>query len=251
MFFSKSGEYTPCGMFGVGHYAILTLTLCLIGIAVFFTKKFNAEQVKNIIKKSTIVLWSLEVIKIIFNLAIGNARNPNNYIPLYYCSIILYAGIFSAYCKGKLKRMGDVFISTGAIIGGIFFLFCPNTSLPLYPLFHYISIQSFIFHGTMLYLGILLNITNYVNLNLRDIKYYAFIVAIVSGVSYIVNKLLGTNFMFISDNFPNTPIELVYDFTGKLFTPLMIILQVFGPFYVIYGIKKMLPNKKESNMQVA
>ena len=136
MFFSKPGEYEPCGMFSVGHFILLVLALSIVGIALSNTKNISKEKVKEIIKKSTIVLWILEIIKIIFNFAIGNWKNPNNYIPLYYCSIILYAGLLSGWGKGALKKVGDVFISTGSIIGGLFFLFCPNTSLPALSLIH-------------------------------------------------------------------------------------------------------------------
>lgn len=244
MFFSKPGEYAPCKMFSSGHFILLSITLIIVIVVLCFTKNMNENKVKDTIRKSTVFLWILEIIKIIFNLVIGNSANPNNYIPLYYCSLILYAGLLSGFSKGKLKKIGDVFISTGAIIGGLFFLFCPNTSLPAYPMFHYISIQSFIFHGTMLYLGLLVNITNYIDLKISDIKYYAILITIISCISYVVNKILGTNFMFISDNFPNTPVEIVYNLTGKFFTLVMILIQVVGPFYLIYFIKYLIKQAK-------
>lgn len=240
MFFAKPGIYEPCKMFSIGHLILFIITITIIIIALHFTRAFNKEKIKIIIQKSTILLWILEIIKIIFNFAVGNGSNPNNYIPLYYCSLILYAGLLSGFAKGNLKKVGDVFISTGAIIGGLFFLVCPTTSLPAYPMFHYISIQSFVFHGVMLYLGLLVNITNYVSLELKDVKYYAILVTIISVISYVVNKILKTNFMFISNNFPNTPVEIVYKLMGRFFTPFMILIQVFGPFYVVYFIKKFL-----------
>ena len=136
----------------MSHVACLAWTFYFISIVFKHSrysslqyKKYYKEKVKEIIKKSTIVLWILEIIKIIFNFAIGNWVNPNNYIPLYYCSIILYAGLLSGWGKGVLKKVGDVFISTGAIIGGLFFLFCPNTSLPAYPMFHFISCKALYF----------------------------------------------------------------------------------------------------------
>jgi uncharacterized membrane protein YwaF len=89
----------------------------------------------------------------------------------------------------------------------------------------------------MIYLGLLVNITNYINLNLNDIKYYAILLIIISTISYVVNKILGTNFMFISNNFPNTPVEFVYNLLGKFFTAFMVLIQTFGPFYVVYFIK--------------
>lgn len=251
MFFSEPGKYTPCGMFSIGHFILIFITFFCIGIILNYTKKCSNEQVQIIIRKSTIVLWVLEIIKIAFNILVGNAKNPNNYIPLYYCSIILYAGIFSGFCKGVLKRVGDVFLSTGAVIGGLFFIICPNTSLPNYPLFHYISVQSFVFHGTMLFLGLLVIKHKYVNLNLNDITYYFWLILLMGTVSYIVNKLLGTNFMFISDNFPNTPVEYLYNWSGKLFTPIMILIQAIGPFYVMYGLIKLYQNKFRSKEQFA
>lgn len=243
MFFSKPGQYKPCGLYSMGHIILLIVSFTCIAVALFFTRKFDKDKVKKTIKISTITLWVLEIIKIIFNIAIGNIKNPNNYVPLYYCSLILYAGIFSGFCKGKLKRIGDVFISTGAVIGGLFFLFCPNTSLPAYQMFHYISIQSFIFHSTMLYLGILTNITRYVDLKLKDIKYYAILLFIMCMISVVVNKILGTNFMFISNDFPNTPIGTIYKYTGQLFTPFMILIQTVGPFYVVYGLRFLIQSK--------
>ena len=251
MFFSKPGEHEPCGIFSVGHFILFFITITSVAVSLFFTRKIDNSKIKAIIKKSTFTLWILELIKIIFNLLIGNIRNPNNYVPLYYCSLILYMGLFSSFCRGKLKRVGDVFIATGSIIGGLFFLIYPNTSLPMYPPFHYISVQSFIFHGTMLYLGILVNVNNYIDLSHRDIKYYATVIAIMSAISYMVNKVLGTNFMFISSNFPNTPIEIVYNHTGVLFTPIMILIQAVGPFYVIYYVRKLFKNRIDSKMQMA
>lgn len=243
MFFSKPGEYKPAGMFSIQHFSLLAITLTIICIAFHYTKNSDKDKVKKIIRRMTIFLWILEIIKIAFNYLIGNWNNPNNYIPLYYCSIILYAGILSGWGKGILKKVGDIFIATGGIVGGVLFLAYPNTSLMTYPIFHYISIQSFIFHGTMLYLGLLVNETKYVTVKLTDISYYAILILIVSIISYFVNKKLGTNFMFISNNFPNTPVEIIYKLTGKLFTPFMIIIQATLPFYSIYFLINKVTNK--------
>lgn len=250
MFFAGPGKYSPCGMFSIGHLILFILTIIAVILLIVYTKNSSKETVTKIIKRSTIVLWILEVIKIIFNFAVGNGKNPNNYIPLYYCSLILYAGMLSGFAKGKLKKVGDIFIATGSIIGGAFFLCCPNTSLTMYPMFHYISIQSFVFHGTMLYLGILVNITKYVDLNIKDIQYYGALIMVISLISYIVNNILESNFMFISKNFPNTPVEIVYNHTGKLFTFVMVLIQTIGPFYVVYFVKYLISKyfcKSEKN----
>ena len=245
MFFAKPGEYEPCGMYTWGHYLLLTITIIAIILGLHYSKKCNKEQVKKIIMRSTIILWIVEIIKIIFNLSVGLVNEPNHYVPLYYCSIILYAGIFSSFCKGVLKKIGDIFIATGAIVGGGFFLSCPNTSIAMYPLWHYLSIQSFFFHGTMVYLGILVHITNYVNLQLSDIRYYALLISIMLVISYIANNILDTNFMFISKNFPGTPVAVIYNLTGKFFTIVMSVLHMTLPFFMVYPVKALIVRRYE------
>ena len=51
MFFSKPGEYEPCGLFSVGHFILLVLSLSIVGIALYNTKNISKEKVKEIIKK--------------------------------------------------------------------------------------------------------------------------------------------------------------------------------------------------------
>lgn len=236
MLFANPGEYEACGMFTKGHVALLALTIIGIIVALKRTANKTAEEVKMIIKKCTIFMWILEVIIITFKLLTGDPRNLNNYVPLYFCSLLLYAGLLSSFAKGELKRMGDVFLATGGIIGGIVFLIFPTTSLPAYPALHFVSLHSFLFHGTMVYLGLLINITHYIELEAKDIKYYALLVGIVCVLAYIVNKIFGSNLMFISQNFPGTPIEILYNVTGRFYTLVASIGQMTLPFYIVYGI---------------
>ena len=51
MFFSKPGEYEPCGMFSVGHFILLVLALSIVGIALSNTKNISKEKVKEMKKK--------------------------------------------------------------------------------------------------------------------------------------------------------------------------------------------------------
>lgn len=238
MLFAKPGKYEPCGIFTIQHFELILITILGIVIALKRTVNVTKDEVKNIIKKCTITMWILEVIMIIFKLCTGDVRNLNNYVPLYYCSLLLYAGALSSFGKGKFKKMGDVFLATGGIIGGIVFIILPTTSLPAYPMLHIVSLHSFFFHGTMVYLGLLINITNYIELHISDIKYFASLVGIVCLLAYVINKKFGSNLMFISQNFPGMPIEIIYNLTGKFFTVVMSLAQMTLPFYMVYYAKK-------------
>ncbi len=237
MFFSKAEECKPCGLFGIEHFILLVLTIMGIVIAIKHTKINNDKDIKRIILKLTVIIWILEIAKIIFNIWAGNRNNLNTYIPLYYCSILLYAGIFSSFGKGIIQRIGDVFIAIGGIIAGIIFLIFPTTSLQIYPMWHFITLQSFFYHGVMIYLGIIVNQYHYIKLNSKDIIYYAGLVIGISLVALLINNLYGSNLMFISQNYPGTAISYLYQICGKYYTLVMILGQAIIPFYVMYMIK--------------
>lgn len=248
MFWAKAGEYEACNLFTLGHFSLVILTILGIIVALKITK--NKKNIQKIIRNCTIFIWIFEVIIIFFKISTGGWLNVNNYVPLYYCSILLYAGALSSFSKGKLKRMGDVFLATGGIVGGAFFMLYPITSLATYPVFHLVSLHSFIFHGIMIYIGLLINFTHYVELNKKDIVYYFSIVAIVATIAYVVNQIFDSNLMFISKNFPgNIVINFLYNATGKYFALIMVLGQATLPFYIIYGLTKK-QDEKESNEPV-
>ena len=83
-----------------------------------------------------------------------------------------------------------------------------------------------------------MNITNYIEIELKDIKYYFTLILIISIIAYVFNLIFDSNLMFISKNFPGTIIELIYNNTGILFTPIMILIQAILPFLFIYYLKK-------------
>lgn len=245
MFLSRPGEYEPCGIFTSKHFILMIVTL--IGVTIALKNTVNKKDVRAIIRKCTIFVWIFEILIISFKIAINGTSNLNEYVPLYYCSLLLYSGLFSSFGKGKLKRVGDVFLATGGIVGGIIFILFPSTSLPTYPMLHLVSIHSFIFHGIMVYLSLLINLTNYIEIEKNDIIYYSSLVGIICIIAYAVNKTFGSNLMFISENFPGTFMEIMYNSTGSLFTEVMVLAQMFLPFYAVYGMIRVIKKRNTHN----
>ena len=249
MFLSKPDESNSCGIFTLGHFILIILTTIGIITALIKTKNKTKEDVSKIIKNMTIIVWILEFFRIGFNLYIGEIYNVNSWMPLYYCSLLLYAGAMSSFGKGKIKRAGDVFLATGGIIGGIIFIILPTTSLPSYPMLHFLSIHSFFFHGAMVYLGLLINITHYIKLEWKDIGYFASLVGILCIVALVINNICDSNLMFISKDFPGTPVTILYHLVGKWFTPIMIIIQMTLPFIVVFLILKIVAKCKDKTVK--
>ena len=51
--------------------------------------------------------------------------------------------------------------------------------------------------------------------------------------------------MFISKNFPGTPLEILYNITGSFFTLIISAAQMTLPFYIIYFIRNFYDKKHE------
>jgi len=247
MFLARAGEYEACGIFTIKHFILIAVTLISIILALRYTLK---KDVKKIIRNCTIFVWIFECIIIAFKITTGGVGHVNNWVPLYYCALLLYAGGLSSFGKGKLKKAGDVFLATGGIAGGIIFILFPYTSLPTYPMFHLVSIHSFVYHGIMLYLGLLVNITNYIELEEKDISHYFGLVSIICVIAYIVNNIFDSNLMFISKNFPGMPLEVLYNFTGKYYTLVTILAQAILPFYTIFGLRKLIERKVKYTKEI-
>ena len=126
------GEYEACGIFTKGHFILITITIIGIVIALKYSVNKSKKEVQHIIKWLTIIMLIMEVLKIIYNIKQNSIYAVNTYLPLYYCSILLYAGLLSSFGKGILKKIGDVSLATGSVIGGVVFLIYPSTSLPIY-----------------------------------------------------------------------------------------------------------------------
>ena len=239
MFFAKSGVYEPCRMYTKGHFTLLFITILCIVVALEYVIK-NKKDIRKTIRYCTIFVWIYEVIIIYFKISKNGTEDVNDYLPLYYCSLLLYAGFLSSFTEGKLKRAGDVFLATGAIVGGATYLVYPSTSLPWYPMFHLVSFHSFMFHGMMVYLGILINMTGYIAIKKKDIIGYSSLVGVACLAAYITNNIFDSNLMFISKNFPGTILEVIYNSTGKFFPLVTILAQMFLPFYAVFGILKLI-----------
>lgn len=253
-FFCKPDTVEPCGVFTVGHWMLLVVTLFLIGVGLWSSRRMKEAQVRRAVSVSTAVLWTLEAAKIGFVLGVTGSRSPNDFMPLYYCSLMLYAGAISTFGRGFLRRVGDVFIATGGLVGGICFLILPNTSLPRYPAFHFISLHSFLLHGFMVYLGLLLLWRLY-RPQMRDLKLCAGLVSAMCLVAFAFNLIWDrmhpagpeANLMFLSHDFPGTPVTVLYRSTGAAFPLFMWLIQAFVPFLAVYGVYRAVETVRKRN----
>ena len=120
-------------------------------------------------------------------------------LPMDTCSIVMLAGLIASFAKGKIKKLAECWLVTGGIVGGVGTLIVLN-AFKYYPFFSFGAFYSMIWHFLMMFLGLLLIVTNYV-----DIKY----TTIIKG--YLFHLIISLLII---------PIDFIFDYDFILYKDL-------------------------------
>ena len=245
--FSAPNKDTACGMFTLPHIISLIFCIGLIALALYFSRKFSDEKIKRVTKILAFVFTIWEIAKIVFKFIIGDAQHLDHWIPLYFCSLFMFALWMCAYGRGRVYNLGSGFIVGGCIVGGFAFLVVPATSLMDFPVYHFLSIHSMLYHSSMVYLGILYIWKRKIVLNKCEFINYALFVGAFGVLSIILNLILDQNFMILTRPV-NIPIEILNTLASKLpwlYTVCALLLYILLPFFANMGVQRLLKKIKK------
>ena len=254
-FFAKEGELPPNGLFNIPHFIALGITLIIVAILFVFTKNFSEKRIRNITFGIGIFFLILEIIKILYKFIINDTEFISliEWMPLFFCSLFIYAALLSRVNTPFIRKISDAYIGGGALIGGLVFLICPTTSLPSVPLFHFLSIHSFVYHGGLVYCSLLYLYNGLFKPTWKNYPYYLYFTGIIITYDLLINILCDSNLMLLSEpiNFPVEIIYQIYDaapivFTlGSLFVYLFLIYLASNIIYHIFFAKRLQIINKE------
>lgn len=254
-FFCKENEYEPVGMFSVGHIVTLIIFLLIVAFCAYKCRKIGKDKAIFLTKIIAIVVTVLEIIKITIAFINGEGDKLDHWVPLYFCSMFIYAAWLAGYAKGKIADLGRAFVGTGGIIAGLSFLIFPTTSFTMYPLFHYFCMYSMVYHSLMVFLGITYLLNGVVKIDKKSFIDYVIFCTVLNILAIIVNSIpiyihvdnvptsgynypypYYTNFMFLK-RAGNIPVKILCDISDKvpvIFTILMFIICIFGTYFLIW-----------------
>ena len=151
------------------QYLYLIISFILMIIILFSLKNLKKEKVHNILKITSIFLVLFYIIKTtwesIYDIKLSGSFNTG-LLPFDTCSLIMIAGLISSYSKGKIKEYSDSWLVTGGIIGGFATMIVLN-AFKYYPFLSFGAFYSMIWHFLMVFIGLLLIITKYIDMNYK------------------------------------------------------------------------------------
>lgn len=209
MLFAPKNAYAPCGVYTKGHFISALICFFAVALIVFLMRRARIDKIYDLIKILAVALSTLELVKIGHNFYYGYT-NPDSWVPLSFCSLFIYACYLSGYGRGRARDMGNAFSVIGGIVAGAVFICMPTTSLTMYPLFHYQSLYSLLFHSCMIAVGILL-LRAGVRPTANLFKSYLIYFSLFAGVALALNLAVGSNLMTLRE-----PYKLPFDFLHVL-----------------------------------
>ena len=235
---------------GFAQYLYLIISVFLIIMLLFILRKSSKERVLKIIRVISIFLIVFYVIKTtwesIYDIKLMGSFNTG-LLPFDTCSIIMIASFLAGFSKGKIKKMAECWLVTGGIVGGLgAMLFL--TAFNYYPFFSFGAFYSMIWHFLMVFLGLLLIVTNYVDMKYITVIYgYLFHLAI-SLIVIPIDFIFNFDFMFYR-NLSDIPVfnNVASFFTSinlQILNPIMMLILYFIAFNIVYiiylGVKKLV-----------
>jgi len=232
--------YTGQDYGGIAQYIYLSTSIALIIILLFLLRKLPKQKVQTIIKILGIFMTIFYIIKTtwesIYDLKLSGSFNTG-LLPFDTCSIIMLACLLVGFGNGKIKKMAECWLTTGSIVGGIATMLYLN-AFKYYPFFSFGAFYSMTWHFLMVFIGLLLIVTNYVELKYENLLYGFLFQLIISIIIIPIDFIFNFDFM-LYHNLGGIPIfeDIATKFTEMnlpFLNPIMMLILYFIAFNIIY-----------------
>jgi len=187
-------------LFSVPHIVFIALVYVLGILVSFLFRKARHERIGVGLKVLSIWMVVFEITKItwesIHDINHGLGFNYEGILPLYTCSLFIYALLVAAWGKGKPREFCLSFLTTiGMLYGAIGVVYC--NGLNFYPFWTFGAFYSLFFHYAMLATGMFLLGSGYKKLNFSDALKAFVAVLVVSAIAIPVNYIFKADYMLL------------------------------------------------------
>lgn len=205
--FLPSADKIPGTMFTPLHFIFAAIVLA----AIIFLGLFVAKRSEKTIRITFCVLWAvivcLEVAKIIWETVSGAkvSFEWGGILPLYPCSIFMYAMPLAIFGKDKIRYMGCGYVCSLGLLGGTINFVYPATILGNYSCISFAGFHTFIYHGAIVFCALVMLKSGYHSYKWAkkplDLLLPAIPALCVSVVANLVNfSKIGSDYMFFKLN---------------------------------------------------
>lgn len=255
-FFGFGGyQRTPEGAYSWQHLSFVTaLIAAAVLLAVFLGRRnrTRTEREKNrVLIVAAILIDALELFKIVL-LCFRN-HDPMNWrynLPLFLCSIQLIALPLAAFSKGRLKEACLDFVSIFGVLGMVMGTYGAAQNYGCYPVLSFDNVISGVTHSISGFAALYIMVSGMASLKKRNIWITFLILIGFCVLAYVVNVLVGYNYMFLMRD-DGTPYSVLYNLVqgNRMLYPLGVVVLFLLYIAAFYGVCFLIRGKKKPTAQ--
>lgn len=211
--------------------------VCVISCIVF--RRVAPEKQDKVLKVFAVGFVVHEIIKDLLHWYAGTFGLEQ--LPLHFCGISI---MFSLWYAFRPNDLNGAYVYGMSFPGAICALLFPNWTN--HPWWHFSSLCSFTIHAELVIFALMAVSGGCLYPKLRVVPKLAGVIIAMAIPIYFLNKMWGTNFMFISDPSPGSPLMPLHDMFGNGYIVAAFVLMVivwlilFIPWEVYARKKKSL-----------
>ena len=219
--------------------------MIFLGIFLGLRNRHRSEKEKNrVIIAAAILIDAFEIVKIV----IAGIKNPHSLLlvlPLFICSVPLFALPLAAFAKGRLRQASLDFVFIFGLLCALLGTFGAAQNYGSYPVLGWDNVVSGITHSISGFAALYIGVSGMMSMKKENIWITFAILLVFSAAAYIADKLIPYNYMFLISH-DGTPYQMIYNAVGG--SPVLYPIAVVGLFVIyillFYGIYFLATKKK-------
>lgn len=240
--------YTGQDYGGPAQYLYLALSAILLVTLLYLFRKMPQEKARKTVGFLGLFLIVFYLAKTTwesyYDVTLMGAFNTC-LLPFDTCSVIMPAAVLAGFGKGRIREMAASWCMTGGILGGFATMLFLN-AFKFYPFFSFGAFYSMTWHFLMVFIGLLLVVTERGRFSVSVVKNGFCLHVLISLFVIPVDFLFGFDFMLYRE-LGGVPFfeDLAAEFTARrlsfLNPPMMLFLYFLG-FSLVFGITALFKN---------
>ena len=179
--------------FGIDHICAILITFLTIFIGLILLKILSSNNQKNTIKILALLVPIVEITHNIWLYFVNNAKIVE-LLSLHLCGLQMYFIPLAVFTKVIVFKD---FIFATSILGGIFGIIFPSGVSGSYPIWHFQTIQTFIYHGLLILVPLAILFTTDYRPTLTRFHKVVGLFLIIAFVDLYVDLTFNQNYLFL------------------------------------------------------
>ena len=201
--FLPPADQLPGTLFTLLHFAVSACWITLIVLGCLLLRKKSEKTIQTVFAGLWIAVVILEIAKILWETFCGTTVEfeVGGILPLYPCSIFMYAMPFAIWGKGKVRYAACGYVCSLGLVGGAINFVYPANILNNYSCISFAGFHTLFYHGVMVLCAATMLLTGYHSYKkvtrARELLLPAVPALAVSVIANLVNfSPIGSDYMF-------------------------------------------------------